>query len=106
MLDEVLERLIGQLRLIGPGSVAEGAGETIRIRALDGAKCVQQCSADIAGGAADIRPVRSVGNCETVVGRSARVRLVAGLRERSLILLVPYVGEALEEEQREHVLLV
>ena len=56
--------------------------------------------------AADVGPVRAVGDREAVVGRGAGVRLVAGLVEGGLILLVPHVGEALEEEQREDVLLV
>ena len=79
VLDEVLQRLVGQLRLVRPRGVAEDAGQALRVGRLDGAKRVQQRPANVAGGAADVGPVRAVGDREAVVGRGAGV----GLRRRS-----------------------
>ena len=87
-------------------ALPKDAGQALGVGRLDGAKGVQQRPAHVAGGTADVGPVRAVGDREAIVGRGAGVRLVAGLVERGLILLVPHVGEPLEEEQREDVLLV
>ncbi len=82
VLDQVLERLVGQLRLVGPRRVAEDAGEALGVGRLDRAERVEQRPADVARGAADVRPVRAVGDREAVVGGGARVGRVAGLVER------------------------
>ena len=41
VLDQVLERLVGQLRLVGPGRVAEDAGQALGVGRLDGAEGVR-----------------------------------------------------------------
>ena len=73
VLDQVLQRLVGQLRLVGPRGVAEDAGQPLGVGRLDGAEGVEQRPAHVAGGAADVGPVRAVGDREAVVGGRARV---------------------------------
>ena len=106
VLDEVLERLVGHLRLVGPGGIAEDAGEALGIGRLDGAEGVEQRPAHVAGGSAHIGPVRAVRDGKPVVGGRAGIGLVAGLGQRDLVFLVPHIGEPFEEEQRKDVLLV
>jgi hypothetical protein len=48
VLDEVLERLVWHLGLVGPGGVAEDALQPLRVGGLDGLISVQQRPADIA----------------------------------------------------------
>src|SRR5690349_11189572 len=50
--------------------------------------------------------MRAVGDHEAVVGGVGGIALVAGLIERLLVILVPDIGQAFEEHQREDVLLV
>ena len=106
VLDQVLERGVRHLRLVGPRRVAENAGETFRVDRLDGTERAPQRPAHVARRPADVGPVGAGRDDEPVVGRRLRVALVAGLVEGVAVLLVPDVGEALEEEQREDVLLV
>ena len=56
--------------------------------------------AHVARRPADVGPVGAGRDDEPVVGRRLRVALVAGLVEGAPVLLVPDVGEALEEKQR------
>src|SRR5690606_10602059 len=61
---------------------------------------------DIARRGADIVPVRALGDHEAVVGGVGGIALVPGFIERLLVILVPDVGQAFEEQQWEDVLLV
>ena len=106
VLDQVLERRVRHLRLVGPRRGAEHPGQALRVGRLEGAERVPQRPADVARRPADVGPVGAGRDGEPVVGRRPRVAVVAGLVEGGAALLVPDVGEALEEEQREDVLLV
>ena len=48
VLDQVLQRLVGHLRLVGPRRVAEDAGQPLRVGRFDGAEGVEQRPADVA----------------------------------------------------------
>lgn len=48
VLDQVLERLIGHLSLVGPSGVAEDALQPLRIRRLNGLVGIQQGPTNIA----------------------------------------------------------
>ena len=106
MLYEVLERLVGHLRLVGPGGIAEDAGETLGIGCLDGSKGIEQRPAHVAGGDAHVGPVSAVRDDKPVVGGGAGIGLVLGLGQRDSVFFVPHIREPLEEEQRKDVLLV
>jgi hypothetical protein len=69
---EVLERLVGHLRLVGP-RVAEDAGQAFRVGGLDRAEGRDKGTADVTRGIAHVGPVRALGDSETVVCRCARV---------------------------------
>lgn len=62
--------------------------------------------ADVRGVAADVLPEMALGDVEAVLFRVGRQRGVAIPREPVLILLLPHVREALEEQQAENVVLV
>ena len=106
VLDQVLERPVRHLGLVGPGRVAEDAAQPLGVGGFDGLEGVEQRPADIPRGGAHILPVRALGNLEAVVGGGGRVAGVARVLEGLLVVLVPHVAQALEEEQREDVLLV
>jgi hypothetical protein len=106
VLDQVLQRLVGELRLVRPRRVAEYAREPLGIGRLDRTERVEQRPTHVPGRAADVRPVCAVRDGEAVVGGRTRVGGFACLLERGAVLLVPDVRQPLEEEQREDVLLV
>ena len=106
VFDEVLERGVGELALVCPRGIAEHALQTLRVGGLDGEKCGEQRLADIARDRSHVAPVRPCGNDESVICRIGGVPFVAGFVERLSVVLVPNVGEAFEEHQREDVLLV
>ena len=106
MLDQVLERHVRHLRHVRPRRVAEDAGQAFRVGRLDGAERAPQRAAHVARRAADVGPVGAGRDGEPVVGRRPRIVLVAGFVEGAPVFLAPDIGEALEEEQREDVLLV
>ena len=106
VLDEVLERGVGKLALVRPGGIAEHTLEPLGIRRLDGLKRAEQRPADVARCRPHVAPVSASRYDETVVCRIGGVPVVAGLVERLPVVLIPDVGEALEEHQGEDVLLV
>ena len=106
VLDQVPERRVRHLRLVGPRRVAKYPSQAFWVGCLDGAERASQCPADIPCRSADVGPVCAGRDDEPVVGSRLRVALVAGLVEGVPEFFVPDVGEALEEEQREDVLLI
>ena len=97
MFDQVLERLVRHLRLVGPRGVAEDTVEAARIGHLDGPEGVEEGTTDVAGGGPHIRPMRAVRDMESVVGGGSGVSLIAGLVEGCVLVLVPDVRQPLEE---------
>ena len=63
-------------------------------------------ASDVARGGAHVGPMRAFRDREAVVRSRAGVGGVCRLAQRRLVLLVPHIRQALEEEQREDVLLV
>jgi hypothetical protein len=61
MLDQVLERLVGQALAVGPRRVAEDAGEQVRVGGLQLAQGGLDGHADILRLLAHIVPVRALG---------------------------------------------
>jgi hypothetical protein len=103
-LDEVQQRVLGQLLLVRPGDVAEDPCQRLGVRLLDPVEHALQRDADVLVHAAQVAPVAALGDLEAMVLGQRRQRLVAAeVRERAAVLLVPPVGEPLVEEQREDV---
>ena len=84
VLDEVLERLVGHLRLVGPRRVAEDAGEALRVGRLDRAEGVESARPT------SREAVRTSSQCAPsgIAKRSsrggARVAVVAGVARAPL----------------------
>ena len=107
VLDEVLEQTVGQALLVGPGGVAEDAAKLGIVGCLDGTEGVDDGLADILCDLPDIAPVGAIGDGEAMVlWQGCELRISVGGFQRFDGLLVVDVGEALEEQQREDVLLV
>ena len=81
VLDEILQRLVGHLRLVGPRRVAEDAGETLRVGGFDRAERVHERASHIARGGAHVGPMRAFGNREPIVRSRAGVGGVCGLAQ-------------------------
>jgi hypothetical protein len=67
VLDQVLERLVGQALTVGPGGVAEDAGKQIRVGGFQLAQRGLDGQPTFFGFLADIVPVRAFGNLEAVI---------------------------------------
>src|SRR5665213_682656 len=106
MFDQVLERSVRHLCLVGPSCITEYPLQALRIDSFDTLESIEQRAAHITRGSAHISPVRSLGNIEAIVGGSSRVVSVARVVERLLIVFVPNVAQTLEEEKRKDVLFV
>ena len=72
MLDQVLQRAVGRLGLVGPVGIAEDALQAFWIRGFDGEEGRQQRPADVAWCSAYVIPMRAFGNDEAVVGGGGR----------------------------------
>jgi hypothetical protein len=106
VFDQVLQRAVGHLGLVGPVGVAEDALKAFRVRGLDGEEGRQQRPPHIARRGTDVVPMRAFRDHEAVVGGVGGIALVTGFIERLLVILVPDVGQTFEEHEREDVLLV
>ena len=106
VFDQVLERGVGHLTLVGPVGIAEDALQALRVGGLDSQEGREHGPPHIFWRAAHVVPMRAFGDDEAVIGRGGCVAFVVGFVERILEILVPDVGEAFEEHQREDVLLV
>ena len=106
VFDQVLERSVGDLTLVRPGSITEHALQPLRVGRFDGKKRREQRAADIPRDRSHVVPVRPSGNNKPVISSGGGVAFVTGFVERLPVILVPNVGEAFEEHQREDVLLV
>ena len=106
VLDQVLERLVRHLGLVGPGRTAEDTFEPLRVGRFDRLVGIEECPAYITRGVTHILPAGTLGNGEPVVGGCGGVALVLGVFERFGVVAFPDIRESLEEEQREDVLLV
>ena len=91
VLDQVLERRVRHLRLVGPRRVPEDADQPLRVGRLNGAERVAQRATHTARRTADIGPMRPVRDDEPVVGGRLRVPAIAGLVEGVPVVLVPHV---------------
>ena len=69
VLEQVLERDVGQALLVGPRSVAEDAVEPVRVGRFDRAECRLDGFAHVLRGCAHVLPVRTVRDDEAVVRR-------------------------------------
>jgi hypothetical protein len=99
MLDQVFEQGVGQAFLVTPLGIAKNAVQVSLVRRLNAAHGVLQRGPDIARRLAHILPMAAFRNLETVlVGKILAVKL-----NRFLVLLVPNIADALEEEQRQDV---
>jgi len=95
---------VGQSILIEPLRVAEHTVEQrVRIGLLDLAHGALQRRADVRGLGAHVAPVAVLGDLKPVQLGEPGQLLVAGLVDDLLVLLVPDIADALEEEQREDV---
>lgn len=72
----------------------------------EGAESVEKCSAHVTGGHADVGPVGTVRDLETIIRGGPGVGFISCLLKGGLVVFVPNIGEPLEEEQWEDVLLV
>lgn len=106
MLDQVLERAVGHLGLVGPVCVAEDALQAFRVCGLNGEEGRQERPPHIARYGTDVVPMRAFGHHEAVVGGVGGIALVAGFIVGVLVIPVPDVRQAFEEQQRKDVLLV
>ena len=106
VLDKILQRLVGHLRLVCPRGIPEDAIQALRVGRLNGAEGIEQCPAHVAGSTADVVPMRAFRNREAIVRSRASISGVCRLAQGSPVFLVPHVRQALEKEQREDVLLV
>jgi hypothetical protein len=107
VLEEILERDVGQTLLVRPRGVTEDAVEAAGVGCLDGAKRRLQLLADVLRGSAHVLPVGALGDDEPIVCSRRRVRGVTfRLGEGAGMVLVPHVRQPLEEDQRENELLV
>ena len=97
VLDQVLERLVRHLCLVGPGGVTKNTRQPLRICSLDGPEGIEQCTAYIAGGGPHIRPVSILRDSEAIVSGGAGIVLVLGLGQCIPVLLIPNIREPLEE---------
>src|SRR5690606_11967407 len=95
VLNEILERSVGQLRLVRPRSIAEDALQPIRIDRLNGLERAQKRSTNVLWRGADVLPMRAIWNREAVVGRGDCILLIASFPKCFLVVLVPDVAEPL-----------
>jgi hypothetical protein len=101
VLDQVLEQLVGEALLVGPLAIAENAVEMLLVRGLDAAHGVLERRAHVGRRLANVAPVAALGDLKTVLVSE----VFAVLGEHRLVLLVPDVADALEEEERQDVAL-
>ena len=91
---------VGQAVLVGPGGVAEDAVQPPGVGHLDGAQGALDGPADVLGHRPHVIPVGARGDDEALVGLGAGEVLVpVVLVEGAGVVLVPHVGEALEEQR-------
>ena len=82
MLDQVLERLVGQALTVGPGRIAEDAGKKIGVGSLQLAQRGLDGQSDILGLLADIVPVCAFGDLEAVIlGELGEGEIASGIGE-------------------------
>ena len=102
-LDEILQDLVGEHLAVAPVGSAEHAIERVRVRALDLTHGVRERGADVGRRFADVAPVAALRDVEAVhLGEVDRIGVTEERRGVSR-LLVPDVGDALEEQQRQDV---
>lgn len=77
MLDQVLQRFVGQALAVGPGRIAEDAVEQVWVGGLDSPHSLLNGGADVLRGLAHVIPVRALRNLEAVVFGKLRVGEVA-----------------------------
>ena len=106
VLDEVCQRGVGEQVLVAPVAVAEHAGQGVGVGGLDGAHGLEDRGTDVLGDAADVVPVAAVRDGEAVILGEVGQVLVAVDLQGGGVLFVVDVGDPLEEDEREDVLLV
>ncbi len=106
-VDQVREGVLGEPVLVRPGDLSEDAAQGPGVGLLDPVKDQLKFVSDVLGDLAQVRPVATLGDDEPVVvgvgGLGHRLRRV--ILDSLAVLRIPVVGEALEEQQREDVLL-
>ena len=107
MLDEVLEQTVREAPLVGPCRIAEDAAQLRVVCGFDGAKRGDNRLADVFRDLADVFPVSTVRNGKAVVlGKRGKVLVAPRELDRLGGFLVVDIGDSLEEEQGEDILLV
>nr|WP_295265487.1 hypothetical protein [Selenomonas sp.] len=97
--------VFGQAVFVRPCRIAEDAGKLPGVRLLDGLECIRERRADVFRGVAHVAPARALRDVEEV--RLVPVpRLGTVFRFGVRVFFVVNVGEALQKEQRENILLV
>jgi hypothetical protein len=90
VLDQVLQRFVGQALAVGPRRVAEDAVEQIRVGGLNGTHGLLDGGTDVLGRLAYVVPVRALRDLEAVVlGELRAGEVAARVGQRRLVLLVP-----------------
>ena len=103
VLDQVFEQGIRQPLLVRPLGIAEHAVKGIGVCFLDLPHRALEGTTDIARLGANVIPVAVFRDLEAVRLRKPGQLFVAGFIDDLLVLLVPDVADALEEQQREDV---
>ncbi|MCY1542509.1 hypothetical protein D9M68_782580 [compost metagenome] len=98
MLDQVLEQGIGQPLFIRPLSIAEHAIKGVRVSLLDLSHSPLQCSPYVDRFLTHVLPVAVIRNLESMRLREPAELVIAGLVDDLLVLLIPNVADALEEQ--------
>ncbi len=106
VVDEALKRLVREAVLIGEIEIIENLIEFRAIGIREFVEHLVQLHTDALGAFLDDRPATILWDLEAVVIVGTRDRLIVELAHHALVLLVPHVANALEEEKAEDVFLV
>jgi hypothetical protein len=105
MLEKALQGGVGEALLVVEVHVLEHAAKLV-VRVFDGVEGGVQMLADVGGVFPNVLPEMPGRDVETVFFRIGGKLGIAVLREALLVLLLPHVAEAFEEEQAENIVLV
>ena len=104
LVEQLAHQLIGKPVFVAPLGVAEDAVERVGVGPLDFPQGGRQGKTDVLSALEDIVPVGTFRHLKAVLLSKGRVAdITFGVLQSLVVLLLPHVADAFEEEQRKDV---